>query len=41
MNPTLQKYTCPMHREIKGNFNDKCSKCGMSLTIPLAKNAQK
>lgn len=41
MNPIEPKYACPMHPEIKGNYNEKCSKCGMSLTIPVAKNAQK
>ena len=26
-------YSCPMHPEEKGNLNDKCSKCGMKLTV--------
>lgn len=26
-------YVCPMHNEIKGKAGDKCSKCGMELTI--------
>lgn len=25
------KYACPMHPEVTGKANDKCSKCGMSL----------
>jgi hypothetical protein len=26
-------YSCPMHPEVKGTMNDKCSKCGMSLEL--------
>ncbi len=26
-------YACPMHPEITGNQGDKCSKCGMDLTL--------
>jgi nitrous oxide reductase accessory protein NosL len=25
-------YACPMHPEVQGKLNDKCSKCGMKLT---------
>lgn len=25
-------YACPMHPEVQGKLNDKCSKCGMNLT---------
>lgn len=25
-------YACPMHSEVQGKLNDKCSKCGMPLT---------
>jgi hypothetical protein len=25
-------YSCPMHPEVQGKLNDKCSKCGMKLT---------
>ena len=25
-------YACPMHPEVQGKLNDKCSKCGMPLT---------
>ena len=28
-------YACPMHPEIQGEMNDKCSKCGMKLTEPV------
>ena len=28
-------YTCPMHPEVQGKMNDKCSKCGMKLTEPV------
>ena len=32
-------YACPMHPEVQGKMNDKCSKCGMKLTEPVADNA--
>ncbi|WP_395064284.1 heavy metal-binding domain-containing protein [Flavobacterium sp.] len=32
-------YSCPMHPEVQGKLNDKCSKCGMKLTEPVADNA--
>lgn len=32
-------YSCPMHPEVQGKLNDKCSKCGMKLTEPVAENA--
>ncbi|MBY0488173.1 MAG: hypothetical protein K2P85_13450 [Flavobacteriaceae bacterium] len=32
-------HACPMHPEVQGKLNDKCSKCGMKLTEPVAKNA--
>ena len=32
-------YACPMHPEVQGKLNDKCSKCGMKLTEPVAVNA--
>ncbi|WP_310555067.1 heavy metal-binding domain-containing protein [Flavobacterium sp.] len=28
-------YACPMHPEVQGKLNDKCSKCGMDLTEPV------
>lgn len=30
-----QMYACPMHPEVQGKMNDKCSKCGMKLTEPV------
>ncbi len=33
-----KKYACPMHPEVQGKLNDKCSKCGMKLTEPVAEN---
>ena len=32
-------YSCPMHSEVQGKLNDKCSKCGMKLNEPVAENA--
>lgn len=32
---TENKYACPMHPEVQGKLNDKCSKCGMKLTAPV------
>ncbi len=29
-------YSCPMHQEVQGKLNDKCSKCGMKLTEPVS-----
>jgi hypothetical protein len=29
---TEKIYACPMHPEVQGKLNDKCSKCGMPLT---------
>lgn len=34
-----EMYACPMHPEVQGKLNDKCSKCGMKLTEPTAENA--
>lgn len=28
-------YACPMHPEVQGKRNDKCSKCGMKLTVEV------
>ncbi len=33
-------YSCPMHPEVHGNKNDKCSKCGMDLTLTEAKESE-
>jgi hypothetical protein len=34
-------YACPMHPEVQGKLNDKCSKCGMKLTEPVTENTAK
>ena len=40
MNPVTEPlYACPMHPEVKGKKDEKCSKCGMKLTVPV-KNAE-
>lgn len=28
-------YACPMHPEVQGKSTDKCSKCGMDLTVEV------
>ena len=36
MNPVTEPlYACPMHPEVKGKKDEKCSKCGMKLTEPV------
>nr|WP_315176067.1 heavy metal-binding domain-containing protein [uncultured Flavobacterium sp.] len=37
MNNQTKMYACPMHSEVQGKLNDKCSKCGMKLTVPVPK----
>ncbi len=34
-----QLYSCPMHPEVIGKKDEKCSKCGMKLTVPV-KNSE-
>ena len=34
-NNAKKRYACPMHPEVQGTLNDKCSKCGMKLTEPV------
>ncbi len=34
-----KRFACPMHPEVQGKLNDKCSKCGMKLTVPVPENA--
>jgi hypothetical protein len=34
------KYACPMHPEVQGKLNDKCSKCGMKLTEPVPEKSE-
>lgn len=41
MNNQTKMYACPMHPEVQGKLNDKCSKCGMKLTEPVPENKQK
>jgi len=33
-----QLYACSMHPEVIGKKDEKCSKCGMKLTVPVKKN---
>jgi rRNA maturation protein Nop10 len=33
-------YACPMHPEVQGKLNDKCSKCGMDLTEPVPEKTE-
>ena len=35
MDNQAKMYACPMHPEVQGKMNDKCSKCGMKLTEPV------
>ncbi len=30
-----QMYACSMHPEVIGKKDEKCSKCGMKLTVPV------
>lgn len=39
MHENSTTYSCPMHPEVQGNLNDKCSKCGMNLTVPVAESS--
>ena len=34
---TTELYSCSMHPEVTGKKGEKCSKCGMELTEPVAK----
>ena len=34
-----QLYACSMHPEVIGKKDEKCSKCGMKLTVPV-KNSE-
>lgn len=33
---TTELYACPMHPEVTGKQGEKCSRCGMELTKPVA-----
>ncbi|TRX22633.1 hypothetical protein FNW25_14115 [Flavobacterium franklandianum] len=35
MQTNTKTYSCPMHPEVQGNLNHKCSKCGMKLTVAV------
>ena len=34
-------YACKMHPEVQGKIDDKCYKCGMDLTVPVADKIEK
>lgn len=40
MHENSKTYSCPMHPEVQGNLNDKCSKCGMKLTVHVAESSE-
>lgn len=40
MSTQTKMYACPMHPEVQGKLNDKCSKCGMKLTEPVAEKTE-
>ena len=40
MHKNSKTYSCPMHPEVQGNLNDKCSKCGMKLTVPVTQTSE-
>lgn len=40
MNNQTKIYACPMHPEVQGKLNDKCSKCGMKLTVPVTEKKE-
>lgn len=37
---TEQLYACSMHPEVTGKKGDKCSKCGMELSVPVKETAK-
>lgn len=40
INPVAEQlYACSMHPEVIGKKDEKCSKCGMKLTVPV-KNSE-
>jgi hypothetical protein len=41
MNNQDKMYACPMHPEVQGKLNDKCTKCGMKLTEPVPEKTEK
>ena len=34
--PVAEVFSCEMHPEVKGSKGEKCSKCGMDLTVPVS-----
>ena len=40
MHENSKLYACPMHPEVQGNLDDKCSKCGMKLTVPVSESSE-
>jgi hypothetical protein len=40
MDNDKKMYSCPMHPEVQGKLNDKCSKCGMKLTEPVTEKEE-
>ncbi|WP_309613542.1 heavy metal-binding domain-containing protein [Flavobacterium sp.] len=40
MDEKTKMYACPMHPEVQGKMNDKCSKCGMKLTEPVPEKVE-
>lgn len=40
MENQTKMYACPMHPEVQGKMNDKCSKCGMKLTEPVTEKTE-
>lgn len=38
---TSQMYACSMHPEVTGKKGEKCSKCGMELTVPVKGTTEK
>ena len=40
MNNQTKMYACPMHPEVQGKLNDKCSKCSMKLTEPVPEKTE-
>ena len=38
---STEEYACSMHPEVTGKKGDKCSKCGMELTVPVTTTPEK
>ena len=35
MENNTNTFACPMHPNVQGKLNEKCSVCGMPLTVPV------